>query len=258
MGIESLAVWFGVLSMALGTALAIGLWYWGIRKPQFANRWLHALQFTLWSAVLLIGFKGGSYLLRPIFGLGPDPYLDFPKALIGGWIVAFPLLFPVGFWLGHRKSRSSSAKAMVGDEFGLELPLDETRSPVVQEKSVLGLSQFLLLWAICLAGTFVAFLVAESRDQIDGSAAWYAAFTIAAVVQGYAVIRTIRVLVSTTPHRSWHLAKLMLLWGALVAVWLVVRDTYYVEMVIGLGGGSAAVLMIALTWTWLRARERTS
>lgn len=97
----------GLLSVILGALCAASVWYFAIRGKS-STKWLFALRFSLWSAVIGSFYIGGG-LSRVILGL-PDSRLSMSLSArlagaLGLWIITFPILFPIGVWIGARKIR---------------------------------------------------------------------------------------------------------------------------------------------------------
>lgn len=103
---ETLASLYGFLSVMMGFALAAGTWFVGIRFRPSRNKWIHGLRFTLWSVIVLMFYPGGGTLLRSVLGMPGSNFREFLQGLIGIWLLGSFVLFPLGVWLGARRSKA--------------------------------------------------------------------------------------------------------------------------------------------------------
>jgi hypothetical protein len=108
------------------------------------------------------------------------------------------------------------------------------------------------MWLAVILGVGLVMAVAVGLDADE-------AITIVLVLgaQAPAVVATAVWFGAHAPHRGWHPAKLVLLWGGVLVVVFAgqaVADGELVGVLV-LGGGAAIALAFVLTWTWLSARE---
>lgn len=89
---------------------------------------------------------------------------------------------------------------------------------------------------------------------------WSFVFPLIAVIQGRAAFWTYKWLAAVQPHAKWHGGKLLILWlFAALSLRLAYQlaDEEWLPVIV-LGGGVGFVLCVAVTWTWLSARETST
>jgi hypothetical protein len=120
-----------------------------------------------------------------------------------------------------------------------------------------GWRQFAILWLTTAVIVVILAVVADLMER-DWKDSWSFAFTVIGLVQARAVIWTSRWLAVVKPHARWHWGKLLLLWLALLAMLRIsYEQTEYDWTIVSVFGGAAGlVVCLALTWTWLSAREQ--
>jgi hypothetical protein len=82
------------MAQILGLVLAAVSWV-AVRRWQPANRWLWALRFSLYGAVVGAYFSAGEIV--------KGDAVQALATLLGGWLVFFPILFSVGVVLSAKR-----------------------------------------------------------------------------------------------------------------------------------------------------------
>jgi ABC-type Fe3+ transport system permease subunit len=109
----TLALLDGLLSVALGALFACGVWRFGIRGKA-SNKWLYALRFSLWSA-LLPAFFVGDGVSQFILGIPDSAFsMSLQDSLVGTlgfYVIGFTFLFRIGVVRARKKlAREPQAK----------------------------------------------------------------------------------------------------------------------------------------------------